>query len=89
MAYSPVGQGRLPRSAALTAVAARHDASPFQVALAWALRDPAVIAIPKATQEAHVRDNRKAADMVLTSQDLAELDADFPPPTRKQRLAML
>ena len=89
MAYSPVGQGRLPRSAALTAVAARHDASPFQVALAWALRDPAVIAIPKATQEAHVRGNRKAADMVLTSQDLAELDADFPPPTRKQRLAML
>lgn len=89
MAYSPVGQGRLPRSAALTAVAARHDASPFQVALAWALRDPAVIAIPKATQEAHVRGNRKAADMVLTSQDQAELDADFPPPTRKQRLAML
>ena len=89
MAYSPVGQGRLPRSAALAAVAARHDASPFQIALAWALRDPSVIAIPKATQEAHVRDNRKAADIALTAQDLAELDADFPPPKRKRPLAML
>ena len=89
MAYSPVGQGRLPRSAALAAVAARHDASPFQIALAWALRDPSVIAIPKATQEAHVRDNRKAADIMLTAQDLAELDADFPPPKRKRPLAML
>ena len=89
MAYSPVGQGRLPRSAALAAVAARHDANPFQIALAWALRDPTVIAIPKATQEAHVRENRKAADIMLTAQDLAELDADFPPPTRKRPLAML
>ncbi len=89
MAYSPVGQGRLPRSAALAAVAARHDASPFQIALAWALRDPSVIAIPKATQEAHVRDNRKAADIALTAQDLTELDADFPPPKGKRPLAML
>ena len=89
MAYSPVGQGRLPRSAALAAVAKRHDATPFQIALAWAMRDPNVIAIPKASGEAHVRDNRRAGDIDLTSEDLAEIDGDFPPPTRRTRLAML
>ena len=89
MAYSPVGQGRLPRSAVLAAVAKRHGATPFQIALAWALRDPDVIAIPKASEAAHVRDNRQAADLVLTGEDLAEIDADFPPPARRTRLAMI
>ena len=89
MAYSPVGQGRLPRSAALTDAAERHGASPFQIALAWAMRRPDVIVIPKASDEAHVRDNRGAADIVLTPDDLAAIDADFPPPRRRTRLAML
>ncbi len=89
MAYSPIAQGRLPRSAALEAVAARHEATPFQIALAWTLHDPAVIAIPKAASDAHVRDNRRAADIVLTVQDLAEIDAGFPPPRSRTPLAML
>ena len=89
IAYSPIGQGRLPPSPALSAIAARHDATPFQVALAWALRDPMVIAIPKASDVAHVEANRRAMDLELTADDLAAIDADFPPPTRKTRLAML
>ena len=89
MAYSPIAQGRLPGSAALRAVAARHDATAFQIALAWALRDPNIIAIPKAGDEAHVAENRRAADLGLTADDLAEIDVDFPPPARKTRLAML
>jgi diketogulonate reductase-like aldo/keto reductase len=89
MAYSPVGQGRLPTSPALAAVAQRHDATPYQVALAWVLRDPLVIAIPKAGDVAHVTENRRALDLKLTAQDLAAIDADFAPPTRKTRLAML
>ena len=89
MAYSPIGQGRLPKSAALSAIAKRHAASPYQVALAWVLRDPLVIAIPKAGDAAHVADNRRALDLVLMAEDLAAIDADFPPPTRKTRLAML
>ena len=89
MAYSPIGQGDLPTSGALSAVARRHDATPFQVALAWVLRDPLVIAIPKAGDTAHVADNRRAADLVLSAEDLAAIDADFPPPSRKTRLAML
>ena len=89
MAYSPIGQGRLPASPALAAVAHRHEVTPYQVALAWVLRDPAVIAIPKASDVAHVTENRRALNLKLTEQDLAAIDAEFAPPTRKTRLAML
>lgn len=89
MAYSPIGQGRLPKSPALAAIAQRHGATRYQVALAWVLRDPAVIAIPKAGAPAHVAENRKALEISLTREDLVTLDAEFPPPTRKTRLAML
>jgi len=90
MAYSPVGQGgRLLRSAAVAAVAARHGMTPAQVALAWGLRHAHVISIPKAADPVHVRQNAAAAQIVLTAQDLAEIDAAFPPPTRAARLAML
>ncbi|MBV8623460.1 MAG: aldo/keto reductase [Herbaspirillum sp.] len=89
MAYSPIEQGRILRNAALAAVAQRHGATPAQVALAWVLRRPGVMAIPKAADEAHVRLNRACLDMALTDDDLKELDAAFPPPRRKQPLAML
>ncbi|MFI0847935.1 aldo/keto reductase [Mesorhizobium sp. IMUNJ 23232] len=89
MAYSPVGQGDLTRDARLGQVAARHGVSAAQVALAWTLRHPHIIAIPKATQPKHVRDNRAALDLQLTPADLSDLDAAFPPPRRKQRLEMI
>jgi diketogulonate reductase-like aldo/keto reductase len=90
MAYSPVGQGgRLLREAAMIEVAHRREATPAQVALAWALRHPHVIAIPKASDAAHVRENAAAAALELTPEDLAEIDAAFPPPRRKRPLAML
>ncbi|WP_207477065.1 aldo/keto reductase [Arenibaculum pallidiluteum] len=90
MAYSPVGQGgTLLRSRALAAVAARHGATPAQVALAWAIRHEGVIAIPKAGTAAHAEENAAAAGLGLTPDDLAEIDAAHPPPRRKQPLAML
>lgn len=90
MAYSPVGQaGRLLRAPALARVARRHDATPAQVAIAWSLRRPGVISIPKAADAAHVRENAAAATVVLTRDDLAEIDAAYPAPRRKQTLAML
>ena len=89
MAYSPIGQGALPTSPGLSAVAKRHDATPFQIALAWVLRDPQIIAIPKAGAAEHVADNRRVLELSLTSEDLAAIDADFPAPTHKMRLAML
>ncbi|MBR0655314.1 aldo/keto reductase [Plastoroseomonas arctica] len=90
MAYSPVGQGgRLLRVPALMAVAARHGRSAAQVALAWAIRSGGVMAIPKASDAAHVRENAAAAALVLDDEDLAALDEAFAPPSRKRGLAML
>jgi diketogulonate reductase-like aldo/keto reductase len=90
MAYSPVGQGgALLRAPALLAVARRHGVTPARVAIAWALRQPGMIVIPKASDAAHVRDNAAAAALRLTEQDLADIDAAFPPPRRKRRLEML
>jgi diketogulonate reductase-like aldo/keto reductase len=90
MAYTPIGQaGRLLRAPALIAIAARHNATPAQVALAWGLRHPHVICIPKATDPTHIRENAAALDIRLSVQDLTEIDAAFPPPRRKQSLAML
>jgi len=89
MAYSPVEQGRLAGNAALRTVAARHGVGELQVALAWVLRLPGVIAIPKAAQVSHVRENRAALDLKLTEDDLKALDQAFPPPQRAQALEML
>jgi diketogulonate reductase-like aldo/keto reductase len=89
MAYSPIGQGRLPPSGVLGEIARRHDVGPSQVALAWVLTQPDVIAIPKAAQIAHVDANRRAADLILAAEDLAALDRTFPPPSRKRPLEML
>ncbi|QDC01894.1 aldo/keto reductase [Mesorhizobium sp. 8] len=89
MAYSPVEQGRLARNARLDAVAARHGASAAQVALAWVLAQDGIIAIPKAVQPEHVRQNVAALDIALSADDLADLDRAFPPPGRKSPLEMI
>lgn len=95
MAYSPLESGaqdqrRLLEHPRLKAIAARHgqDVGPAQIALAWLLRQDNVIVIPKAVDPAHVRANRAAVDIVLTEQDMAELDQAFPPPQRNVPLEM-
>ena len=90
MAYSPVGHRRgLLNNGTLKKIAKRHDSTPGQIALAWVLRQPGVIAIPKAGNQAHVRDNAQSIEIELTAEDLTELDHAFPPPRSKQPLPML
>jgi diketogulonate reductase-like aldo/keto reductase len=94
MAYSPFVSAppaltRLLGNATLKTVAGRHDATPAQIAIAWLLHQPGVVAIPKAVQPAHVRANRAAHDLRLTADDLKDLDGAFPPPRKKVPLAML
>jgi diketogulonate reductase-like aldo/keto reductase len=89
MAYSPIEQGRLPRGGALQAIAKAHEASPFQIALAWLLNRLGVIAIPKASSVQHVQENHRALEITLTSEDLAAIDAEFPAPKRKRPLEMI
>jgi diketogulonate reductase-like aldo/keto reductase len=82
MAYTPLESGKLSGYAALRTVARRHGATPAQIAIAWTLRHPGVVSIPKASTPEHVRENASSLDVVLTSEDLADLDASFPPPDR-------
>jgi diketogulonate reductase-like aldo/keto reductase len=92
IAYSPIDQPNGGPSPLLThgivrQIAASHHATPAQIALAWLLQKN-VIAIPKACQPAHVRENRGALEVGLTARDLQELDHAFPPPHRKLPLAL-
>lgn len=90
MAYSPLGNdNRMLRHPELQRIANAHGASAAQIALAFVLHRPGIIAIPKATGLDHVAENRAAADLTLTEADLAALDHAFPPPRRKQSLEMI
>jgi diketogulonate reductase-like aldo/keto reductase len=89
MAYSPIEQGRLPRGGVLQRIGQKYGASPFQIALAWLLQTPDVIAIPKASSPDHVRDNHRALEIRLSPEDLEAIDAEFRPPRRKRPLEMI
>jgi len=89
MAYTPIEQGRILGHAALNEVAARHQVTPAQVALAWVIRQDGVVAIPRAGTPAHVRENAGALDIKLTARDLQDIDRAFPPPAKPRRLEMI
>jgi diketogulonate reductase-like aldo/keto reductase len=93
MAYSPLEsspdeQRGLLGNAGLKAVAQRHGASAAQIALAWLLAQDGVVVIPKAVDPRHVRENRAALDIVLSAEEMLDLDHAFPPPRRATRLDM-
>lgn len=75
--YFPLGGGRARLGTArVMAVAARHDATPEQVALAWLLAtSPVALAIPGTSSTDHLSDNVAAAALRLTADDLTELSA--------------
>lgn len=89
MAYSPLEQGRLAGNSALAPVAGRHGVAPLQIALAWVLAQPNVIAIPKSVRPTHIDQNIAALEITLDAEDHAALDAAFPPPTGPSPLDML
>ena len=60
----------------LTTTAQRKQATPAQIALAWLLaRDPWIVPIPGTTKLSRLEENNGAADLELTKQDLAQIDA--------------
>ena len=89
MAYSPLDEGTLARHPALVAAARELGATAAQVAIAWTLRHPGVVSIPKAARDGHLRENLAAASLRLPPDTLAALDRAFPPPRRKSPLAMI
>lgn len=91
MAYSPIEHAPQEQETMFThptllRIAAEHEATPAQVALAWVLHQ-GVVAIPKAVNAEHIRQNREALDLSLTKRDLKELARAFPPPSHKLPLA--
>jgi diketogulonate reductase-like aldo/keto reductase len=89
VAYSPFGSGgSFPSNKALLEIAAAHDVTPRAVALAFLTRQPHVFTIPKAAHIAHVEENAHAGDLALTAEEIARIDAAFPP-GRSRGLPML
>ncbi|MFD1125799.1 aldo/keto reductase [Lentilactobacillus raoultii] len=90
IAYTPVAagdeRGQLINNPAVKAVADAHQATPWQILLAWAIRDGSTLAIPQSGDPKHAVDNVHAASITLSEDDLAKLDAQFPKPTSKQPL---
>ncbi|MFD0775530.1 aldo/keto reductase [Streptomonospora algeriensis] len=85
MAYSPLGQGGRARRRILAdptvgRIAQARGVQPGQVALAWTVREGDVVAIPKAADPDHVRQNAEATGIRLTGEELTALDRAFPPP---------
>jgi diketogulonate reductase-like aldo/keto reductase len=78
VAYSPFGSGDFPTDRdVLEDIARRHDATAFQVALAFLTRRDSAFAIPKSSSVAHVLDNAAAAEIQLTKRDRGEIDNYF------------
>jgi len=73
--YFPLARGELTRSPALIEVAARHGATPAQVALGWLLaRSPATLLIPGTSAVEHLEENVAAAALRLEAEDMRALD---------------
>lgn len=94
VAYSPFGSGDFPSprsrgGAVLTEIAAAHEATPHQVALAFLLRYRSVFTIPKAARVAHVQDNAGASDFRLTMAEVERIDQAFPRGKPPRELPML
>jgi len=88
MAYCPLAQaGRLRDSLftdpVLTQIAQQKGISVAQLLLAWVIRQPGVIAIPKASSVVHVQENAAALAVVLTDEELQLIDRAWPAPQHK------
>jgi 2,5-diketo-D-gluconate reductase B len=75
VAYSPLAKGEVFDVPAIRAVAEKHNATPAQVSIGWLLSKENVAVIPKASSEAHMRDNRAAREIELDKEDIARIDA--------------
>jgi len=88
MAYSPLDQGGILRDPVIEQIAGRHYVTSATVVVAWTLRFPGMISIPRATAPAHVEGVAAARDVNLTDDDLAAIDRAFLPPEPGARLAI-
>ncbi|GGL39487.1 aldehyde oxidoreductase [Halarchaeum grantii] len=74
VAYCPVARGQVADVPELVELGEKHDATPYQVSLAWLLSKENVAAIPKATSKQHIVENYGALDVELSEADVAKID---------------
>ena len=89
MAYSPLGEGRLVEHPLLKKLGAARGVSAAQIALAWCIREPGVVAIPKSSRRERIEENLQAAQIRLTKAELQQIDQAFPPPRSRRPLEMI
>ena len=92
VAYSPFGHGRFPDEHSpggrvLAEIAAAHEATPRQIALAFLTRR--AFAIPKASTPEHAAENAGAGDLKLSEREVAQIDAAFPRGPKPATLPMI
>ncbi len=89
MAYSPLGAGELMQDPKLIALAKEAGLTPAQIALAWVLRQPHAVAIPKTVHSECLKQNLDSANLVLDDELLEALNRIFPAPTQKKPLMVI
>ncbi|RHW52345.1 aldo/keto reductase [Bombilactobacillus bombi] len=94
IAYSPVSNGdqlgaHLTQHPTVLQIAQQHQVSPYQIMLAWTISHPNILAIPKASQPQHMKDNLAALNLNLSTAELAALDQAYPAPQHKEPLDIL
>jgi diketogulonate reductase-like aldo/keto reductase len=89
MAYCPLGgsslraRAKIASNKTLLSICEKHGATISQLMIAFALRQPNVAAIPKASRPSHAQENAKALDLVLSAGEWELVDKEFPAPARK------
>jgi len=91
MAYCPVAQGASLREELLEdkhvrEVASKHQVTPMQILLSFALRHDDMAAIPKAVERAHIKQNAASINIKLSEDDIAWISKGFPAPTSKMEM---
>lgn len=74
-AYTPISHGRIAANQILQSIANAHHATLHQIALAWLVNQPRVIAIPMSFNPGHQKENLEAADIQLTPSEMEQLNA--------------
>lgn len=72
-AYSPIEEGTLKTNATLEAIAKAHNATTFQIALAWVISQPRIITIPMSANPKHIQENFEAAEIELSKSEIEQL----------------
>jgi len=74
-AYSPVDEGNLRSNKTLETIAKAHNATVYQIALAWIASQSRIITIPMSMNPQHIKENFEAADIELTPNEIKQIDS--------------